>query len=637
MGNILIKKVTYIGDNFYYESPEFDSGVNIIEGVNGSGKTTLMNLIYYSLSGDVKNFNKNKNNKEKHKEITSDTNNYVELDIIISGERYLLRRSIGKNFITTSDSSGNLEAFSINRNESPIIFSDWLLNKLNINVLDIFQGNNSFKLNIKDLFRLIYHDQNPDPKKIYKSPDNESFISDSEYVRKLIFQVLLGKGFEKYYSSIGKLKEAENQRSSALSIFKEFEKLSNQLYPNEKDIMNLEFLKNRIKLFKEQLSKLSNARELLKVSRPSESDSAWKQIDKNKSGLINIELDLQQLTDNLNAKRHEQYKYEVYRDGIIKEVTQLKKIIHAHETLDVFKSNSCPFCLNVMDRKKNECYCGCTIDEDTFEKFFFSTDEYWSLLKSRKKSVETADLVIESVLLEKKSLEKEYKALTIKSQELKTSIKNALSKVDRKSIDINKLNEIDDKSLEVKNELQVLNKKLDFEEQLKQYKDTFEIKDAIFKNLDREIKILELKANSDMQSIIKDFNLIYNSLMMATLKKLRSAKIDSESYEPIVDEGVYREASSRVSIRFNYYLSMLKMALNDESVKFPNFLLIDTPQTAGIDTEELKKLISQFNDIDNINYQVILTTGLDLYPATLKNKVRETLTDDDMLLKPIIT
>ena len=633
MGNLFINSISYIGDKYFYNSPNFKSGVNIIEGENGNGKSTFMNLIYFCLGGDVKKFNPSESNTEKHELITKDINNYVELDILINNDRYILRRSIGKNFISISDSKGNIETYSINRNENSVIFSDWILSKLGIRILDIYQGSNTFKLNIKDLFRLIYHDQNPDPKKVFKSPDVNSFISDSEYIRKLIFRVLLGKSFEEYYEKLGSLLKSDNDKKIAQSLYNEFDKLSTQLYSDNSEILNLEYLKLKIDELNSQLQKLNETRELLKANRPNESDSAWKEIDLIKSEIITIEIELQNFKEKYNNESQEFHKYERYRGGIIKEVTQLNKIIHAHKTLEVFTPNSCPFCLGEMKRVKDQCYCGNSIEEETFEKFIFSSDEYWDLLKARKKSVETVDLVISAVKLDIITIDEKINYLSNKSDRLKSEIREKLSKVDQTNIDVEKLNEIDDKSLSVKNEIQILLKKLEFEEKLKGYKSNLEQKEQEYKRLLSASKILEIKANQEMESTVRDFNEEYNSLMMATLKDCRSAKIDSDSYDPIIDGGIYREASARVSIRFNYYLTILKMALKNPEIKFPRFLMIDTPQTAGIDTEELKKLIGQLSELKQEHYQVILTTAHGLYPNDLKDSVVERLSDNDKLLK----
>jgi len=255
------------------------------------------------------------------------------------------------------------------------------------------------------------------------------------------------------------------------------------------------------------------------------------------------------------------------------------------------------------------------------------------LVVCTKKSVETVDLVIASVIKKIDSFTKEITSNTYKSDELKSTINLQLDKIDHLNIDVDKINQIDDKSLEIRNTIQNLGKKLDFEAKLVEYKSSYETKNSRVKELQRDTKILELNSNKEMDLIVSEFNEIYNTLMTNTLKECRSAKIDSESYEPVVDGGLYREASSRVSIRFNYYLTILIMSIRHDSVKFPKFLLIDTPRTAGIDLVELKKLLAQLISIKDKKFQIILTTGHGAYPDELKSNVKETLTDENKLLK----
>lgn len=98
MGSLIIKKIKYNGDKYYFESPEFIVGINIIEGDNGSGKSTLSYFIEYGLGGDIRYFSES-NKNEKYNQIVNDTNNSIELIINIDDEEYTLQRYINKNDI----------------------------------------------------------------------------------------------------------------------------------------------------------------------------------------------------------------------------------------------------------------------------------------------------------------------------------------------------------------------------------------------------------------------------------------------------------------------------------------------------------------------------------------------------------
>src|SRR5574344_1625006 len=118
MGNLMIRKLKYIGDEYYYESPVLKDGLNIIKGNNGSGKTTFCDLIYFALGGNPDKFNKRKT--EIHKEImNNDSNNYVELTIEINKQTFKIKRLIDNLNCSNSLSVSN-KIFVANNNEQVV-------------------------------------------------------------------------------------------------------------------------------------------------------------------------------------------------------------------------------------------------------------------------------------------------------------------------------------------------------------------------------------------------------------------------------------------------------------------------------------------------------------------------------------
>jgi len=86
-----------------------------------------------------------------------------------------------------------------------------------------------------------------------------------------------------------------------------------------------------------------------------------------------------------------------------------------------------------------------------------------------------------------------------------------------------------------------------------------------------------------------------------------------------------------------YYLSLMKLSLVQEDVTFPKFLLVDTPETAGIEMDNLINCISKFEELELLgqDYQVILATGLKKYPPSLvSNRVLYMPTKSNALLQP---
>lgn len=615
MGRLKIEQLFYEGDNYYYESPLFQDGINIIEGENGSGKSTFSNLLSFSLGNYVREFDKRAD--KKHTEIVNDTNNYVLTTISIDNQKYKLKRFFNDNRIFVEE-NGEIYDYLIYRPKGDIvIFSDWLLEKLGIPVVEFYQGTAQSKLNFSDLFRLIYYDQKTAPEKIYKESRNDgNFITDSEFMRKVIFQMLLGHEFSEYYKLIGDLNKAKKQKGNLKSREEGFVDIASEFgYNGLKDDTIVE-INNLIEDKKMQLKRLQIfEKEQLKIEvNPIENTDKIRQY---KRDLINIEIGIEDLQNQVNRLYKEINNIKKLKENTILEVTQIKKIILTHEELKLFSPDTCPYCLNKVERKVDHCICGKEVSESEYEKFFYSTDEYLTILKSKQKSVETLDIAIQSCKDELFQLSKvleEYKKL----KKDKINLINESKKDIERNTNLAGIKEIQFKKIKLKEEIISL-------EQYYKIKKNYDgiineltsIENSI-SGLNDNIKNKERAASKELKHQITKFNEIYNSLLINLKDDIYKAQIDELNYMPIINEGEYREASVAVSIRLMYFLTLLKMSIKDKEIPFPRFLLIDTPESLGIDQDNLENSISKFSILndqpDNINYQIILTTGIGKYP-----------------------
>ena len=635
MGKILIKKVKYTGERFSFESPELGGGLNIIEGKNGNGKSTFMNLIYYGLSGKVEEFTQS--NKETHRELTQDKNNFVTLDVILNDKPYNFIRYISSNDITVLSGENDAKVFPINRSKNEKeIFSDWVLTQLDIPPIEVFQGTYNSKINFKDLLRLIYHNQELNPKKVYKPADLENFISDSELIRKIIFELLVGKTFSQYYSTFALFKEKEKERAIAKAMLDDYVG-SLKTSSNEEDL-NLVFLKKAKTEKEEQLSKLNVYRDAIRDEiRPK--NQFYTQINEIKSQVLTTELLIGEKNRSYNEVTNELGKLRRLRDNVILEVTQISKIIHSHEKLSLFSADTCPYCLRDVNRTKGHCVCGGEIEEKQYERFFYNSDEYTDILKSKQKSIETIDVAISSCLEEAGTLGNEIEKLEDQIQEYQTQISDWIGEYDFSS---NKqdLKQADDLILATRSEINSLIQQIAVEEKRETLQKKYTAINIQYENLRDSVKILEAQASADIKSKVDEFNITYNDLMINTLSNCRSATIGYDDYMPIIDGGMYKEASASVAIRMMYFFTLLKLSLDNKDVKYPKLLLIDTPETAGVDADNLKQALSQINSITTNHtkeeYQIILTTGINKYPDQFKDTVFLKLSDEEKLLKPVL-
>ncbi|MEZ8921621.1 hypothetical protein AB4270_05425 [Vibrio cyclitrophicus] len=631
MASLRINKINYYGEKYYFESNEFDTDIVLIEADNGTGKTTLNSLIYFCLGGKVKHFDRK--SEEPHEQIAYDKNNYAELYISINEDNFLLRREISQNEILVAKYVNNdsvpyfspeiivdtTEIYKIIRksNSEPPIFSDWILNKLNIDVVSLSQGSASFKFNFSDLLRLIYHNQLPDPSGIYKPLDNKTnFLTDSELIRKAIFELLLGNQYSDFYTGITKEREAEKEYQISKNVSEEYRKLVDSLneLSGNIDVLNIDTLKSDLSEKETRLSALLARRDLL-TKQVSPESLPITQIDilKNEISLLEQE--------NIEMKHSEciLLKEAIDLKNLIKirnqDVKNIEKIIHTHNKLSLFNSKTCPYCLEEVELDDNHCICGNPVDEMRFERFTYTSNEYVDILKSRIKSRETIFVAYEACLSELDTLKQKLRASENKTYEIKNRINEKIESSGKISPSSN-LQEIDSLIFELKDDISKINQRLTMEEKLLGLINKSDNLKDKFDHASSNRKLHESKAELDMQFKLKAFNSIYNELMTESLDECRTAKISSENYMPIINGGTYKEASSKVSVRLMYYLTLLKMSLTDSSVTFPKFLLVDTPETAGIEEDNLMACLEKLTGLTG-SYQIILSTGLGKYPKEL--------------------
>ena len=637
MGRLAIRRVVYSGDKYSFESPYLNDGIVIMEGVNGHGKSTFMNLIYYGLGGRVQAFNKNDDNdSKKHNEIFYDTNNYVELLIEIDDEKYELTRYIGDNLIFVVGEDEEVRETCVLRNQSDehtMVFSDWILGKLNINVFDIVQGTRSFKLNFTDLLRLVYHDQETEVDKVYKEADNSNFLSDSLEIRKAIFEILLGKTYNDYYSTLGQYKLTMKELEKAQAVMDSYDEFLGEVL--DYDLANVIHINSMISENQEMIEKVQIEREIASREQGN-SDEIWQLIGQQKKEIIlnQHKLEEWESAKNLTTQSIDKILYLI--DESEKELSEIEKIRLVNKKLKLFTPNTCPYCLREVEREKGKCICGNDIEEEQYEKFFYTDEEYLDILKVKKKSIQSLEQ-----LLERKS--QRLKIIIGHIEKAEQSIEKIRLYIDELTKDIATnynsayIRQLDERERELNGIIL----------ELKQAKDLAKKRETLASQviqLRNKVEGLKIRVDSflnaareDMLNKKKDFDEVYFSLMKRADEHCYSAYI-GEDYMPHINLGAYRERSAAVPKRLMYFLTMLIESLKNEA-NFPQFLMIDTPNKEGIDKENLIKNIGLLAEADKYTeemktqYQIILTTGIDTYPEEFKNNVFFKLEGENYLLQ----
>ena len=151
------------------------------------------------------------------------------------------------------------------------------------------------------------------------------------------------------------------------------------------------------------------------------------------------------------------------------------------------------------------------------------------------------------------------------------------------------------------------------------------------------VRQLEAEADKALLATKREFGTWYSSIIVKTSANVRDARL-SDTLLPVLNSREYLEASAMVSFRLLYYAAMLYLSVNRTDILFPRFVLVDTPQTAGIDPDNLMRLYDNwFSALDGVPkeaWQVILTTKEETVPEARRGNILHRLTPDERLLVP---
>jgi len=636
MGRLAVRRVVYSGKNYSFESPYLNDGIIIMEGVNGHGKSTFMNLIYYGLGGRVPAFNKSdEDSNSKHNEIYNDENNYVELEIEIDKKRYELTRHIGNNSIFIVGEDQEVIETCVFRNQSDedtMVFSDWILSKLHIEVFDIVQGTKSFKLNFSDLMRLIYHDQSTEVDKIYKEADNSNFLSDSLEIRKAIFEVLLGKVYNDYYFALGQYKLKLKEYEKVQAVMDSYDDFLGEVL--DYDLANVLHIDSMIKENQEMLEKVKIERDIA-TNEKSNSNEILSLIEQQKNILVQKQAEKDNYMQARVSIGQSIDKVLFLIDEAEKELQEIEKIRLVNKKLNLFTPNTCPYCLREVERKEGKCICGNDISEEQYEKFFYTDQEYLDILKVKKKSIQSLGKLLdkkndrmEGALKKIEEISKDINNIKEYISELTKDITSDYNSAYVRQLDARE-RELNAKIVELQQAEELAKKREKIATQLIKLKNEVD-------GLKNKVDSYLTSAKEDMFLKKNDFSEIYLDLMKQADEHCYSAYI-GDDYMPNINLRAYRERSAAVPKRLMYFLTLLVESLKND-VNFPKFLMVDTPNKEGIDKDNLVtniallKKAEEYTKDNDMSYQIILTTGLDTYPEEFKEFVFLKLEGNNYLL-----
>ena len=326
---------------------------------------------------------------------------------------------------------------------------------------------------------------------------------------------------------------------------------------------------------------------------------------------------------------------QLLRRSLMLEITHIKKILFADEALSLFSAHTCPLCLNEVETQQGYCVCGAALEPEQGGALFYSSSEYLQLLRSKQRNLKTVDSAIQGAESERDQTESEVNKGAGALKEAEDQLSEHLKVVGTR-YDITRLKRLEDRILRTRTRLEVLDQQIKLERRRQELEEARKLASQKVEDLKRIVRSNRDQSVQEMRSVVNEFSKKYEQLIKKVLPQCRTARID-DNYEPIINEGEYKEASSGVTVRLLYYWTLLYVSLRSNTIPFPRFLIVDTPETAGIDKDNLLKAIEQLEEATSgcqeDDYQVILTTGVSKYPAEYQSKVVLRLSKDKRLLK----
>lgn len=641
MGSLKINKIEYQGDNYYYKNDKFKSGLNILVGDNGNGKSTFTYLLVYALGARVEWFNDS--TKEPLVEILEDTNNYVELEVTINESVYTFKRGIRENFISIySHSEDDVKIYNIRRDgyyykKEGRTFSDWMLDKLNINLTEITQYESTHKINFEDIMRYVYYDQITDNNIIISEfgLDRNDRYRNSNLMKRSIFELIMSSYFKELYDTYYEIKKLSNELQEGKEGNKALLTLMNNIKKNiNGDINENISLEEELRKVQKELFRIKSLREKIVISSDNE--------EKNEN-IVNCIIDIQK---KIVGKIHEQKNYEFKNDEIERsllkfkelyqnkasEINHIEKILFTANYIDIINEDKCPFCQDKLNLKDNTCICGSN-NSINFSKFIYSDKEYKEIIKSKVKSIKT----IESTIKEHEDKYIEIKDKINKTKmslnELNSKLKMLNSNV-RYDTDFDRVSDLTQTYMDLQEKQHELELIIEKQKEInKSYKQIKTLNSNIKKKKER-LDELQKEKDDILQENLNIFEKIYSEYLIDYYKNEKKefiVKLD-RNYTPFLN--VYREKSFTVPKKFFYYLTLLEVALNEElNINYPKFLIIDTIKDAGLEIGDLKRLMGYLLNYQNKDCQIILTCGYDEYSEEFQPYEIDYLSDVNMLLK----
>ncbi|GAB3535094.1 SMC family protein [Photobacterium alginatilyticum] len=598
-----------IKENQIMYDEHFHDGINVIRGEHSVGKSTLLDLIFYSLGGEL---------KEKEWKEPIEQYEKVICEASIGERKITLTRAVAtdntKPHIEVIEGSYEDSLSSISeplelgpvRSENKMSFSEFMFEALGWGQSITSENNN---LTMHQVLRLLYLSQSSDSTKIFRNEVDARF--DKESTRKAIGDFILGLDDLSLYKNRQKKWKLDKKVDSINSDIKSYRKI----LKIDKDA-TMEFIDSKIKSKHEELKNcLIEKASKLKESSGTIPDDFSKRIFNISSNIANLTKNIKHLLEKetyINSEITDCILFGKSLDFRIKSLNESKDTFLA---LGEINFTYCPSCFSaIKEQNNNSDSCKCALCKNDIPRHSLE-EKYTETLselkyQQRQNSKTVARLEDESLSIKN--------SLDIMNKELRESeykLRNTSTSSNEREVIIE---EYAKRTSKIESEIdELMSSKTTFIKIDELEKDV-ELKNEELTKIQKLIKQMENESKERRFNVLSSISSLAKKLLESDLgneHKFNDATSLSDEINFGKDEWsiggrVTFSDSSNVVKKSSLQMSILKGSILDEYCRLPNFMILDfecgdlnAPRSHRLQ----HNLMKTFKDIND--FQVIITSS----------------------------
>lgn len=589
------------GSKHVYDQ-EFHPGVNIIRGWNSTGKSTIMDFLVYVLGYEITSWTE--------EQLLCDS---VIAEVFINGVQVCLKRDIsetgqaptlifdGKYDVASKDSEKWLR-YSSRRSAERHSFSQQMFEMLG---LPTHKNDDDANLTMHQILRLLYVDQLTSTSKLLKADDQH----DNATIRRAIGEYLLG---------IDDL-ESHNLRQDLMVANKAFEAINGELKAIYKMFGNDASSINREVLYGE-ISEVNNTIDSLIAKRGDVQASTHEKLDeeaeKKTSELINeinsLNTEIGKLQDLRRDTNIELIDTKHFLDSLQYRLKSLNESKLVNGGLGGISFKYCPSCLTEISIDKEGHSCGlCKADIGDKERDF----AYIQMMNEINFQIKESLILVEDFQNTVNKCNSRLPAYKRQLSILKEEYNDLVSFTDNRSALIAEV------STEIgyqKSLIETLEEKLELIEKVEGLQQKKADAQSRITKLEDRLEALKAKNKSRFETVHNEIESFASELLVndggeQSFKNPEYLFFDFAKDSMAVNGRSKFSASSMVVLKNCLRFSFFLQALQDNSSRIPNFLIMDNIEDKGMVDKRSQKfqhlIINACKDV-KVEYQLIFTTSM---------------------------